>query len=155
MRRGILSTHLYADGTHAPLLHIPAGGISLPASHATVAARQHFVKMNGRAVFSHAVRNLSRSCQAALEHNQIPIEQVDWVIAHQANLRIIESVAEKMKIPLSRFYLNIQKYGNTSSASVPIALDEAVRDGKVEPGSLLLFTALGAGLSWGSALVRW
>jgi 3-oxoacyl-[acyl-carrier-protein] synthase-3 len=153
--RGILSTHIFADGAQAPLLHIPGGGISCPASMDSVAQRQHFVKMNGRGVFVHAVRNISRASQTAMEANGVGPDDIDWVIAHQANLRIIEGVAEKCKLPLSKFYLNIHKYGNTSSASVPIALDEAVREGKIQPGQLLLFCALGAGFSWGSALVRW
>ena len=153
--RGILSTHIFADGAQAPLLHIPGGGISCPASGDSVAQRQHFVKMNGRGVFVHAVRNISRASQTAMEANGLGPDGIDWVIAHQANLRIIEGVAEKCKLPLSKFYLNIHKYGNTSSASIPIALDEAVREGKIQPGQLLLFCALGAGFSWGSALVRW
>ena len=153
--RGILSTHIYADGAQAGLLHIPAGGSTLPASAKTVAEKQHFVKMNGKGVFAHAVRNISRASLTALEYNGMTPDDVDWVIAHQANLRIVEGVAEKCKLPLAKFHLNIQKYGNTSSASVPIALDEAVREGKVQPGQILLFSALGAGFSWGSALVRW
>ena len=153
--RGILSTHLFADGAQAGMLNIPAGGISHPATLETVAARQHFVKMNGKGVFVHAVRNISRASMTALEHNHFTPDDVDWVIAHQANLRILEAVAEKCKLPLAKFYLNIHKYGNTSSASVPIALDEAVREGKIKEGQLLLFSALGAGFSWGSALVRW
>lgn len=153
--RGLLSTHIFADGAQAPLLNIPGGGISCPASADSVAQRQHFVKMNGRGVFVHAVRNISRASQTAMEANGVGPDDIDWVIAHQANLRIIEGVAEKCKLPLSKFYLNIHKYGNTSSASIPIALDEAVREGKIQPGQLLLFCALGAGFSWGSALVRW
>jgi 3-oxoacyl-[acyl-carrier-protein] synthase-3 len=115
----------------------------------------HYVKMNGKGVFAHAVRNIARAVLTALEHNGVTAADVSWVIAHQANLRILDGVAEKVKVPLSKFYLNIQRYGNTSSASIPIALDEAVREGLVKPGDLLLFGALGAGLSWGSALVRW
>lgn len=153
--RGLLSTHIFADGGQAQLLHIPGGGISCPASNDSVAQRQHFVKMNGRGVFVHAVRNISRASQTAMEANGLGPDDIDWVIAHQANLRIIEGVAEKCKLPLSKFYLNIHKYGNTSSASIPIALDEAVREGKIQPGQRLLFCALGAGFSWGSALVRW
>ncbi len=152
---GVLSTHIYADGSQMPLLNIPGGGIATPASHASVDARQHYIKMSGKGVFAHAVRNISRASMEALEKNGVTAEQVDWVIAHQANLRILEGVADKTKVPLAKFYLNIHKYGNTSSASIPIALDEAVRDGSVKPGQLLLFSALGAGFSWGSALVRW
>ena len=153
--RGILSTHLFADGAGAALLHIPGGGVTIPATASSVEARQHFVKMNGKGVFVHAVRNISRASLTALERSGFTAADVDWVIPHQANLRILEAVAEKTHIPLAKFYLNIHKYGNTSSASIPIALDEAVRAGAIKPGQLLLLSALGAGLSWGSALVRW
>jgi 3-oxoacyl-[acyl-carrier-protein] synthase-3 len=110
--------------------------------------------MVGKPVFTHAVKNISSACKAALEANGKTVADVDWVVAHQANLRILEGVAERCQLPMEKFYLNIHKYGNTSSASIPIALDEAAREGKVKPGDLLLMAALGAGLSWGSALVR-
>ena len=153
--RGILSTHLYADGNQAELLNIPAGGITIPSSHASIDARQHYIRMAGKQVFAHAVKNISRSALVALEANGKKPEEVDLVVAHQANLRILEAVAEKTRLPLSKFFLNIHKYGNTSSASIPIALDEAVREGRVKANDLVLFGALGAGFSWGSALVRW
>ena len=153
--RGVLSTHLFADGAQAQLLHIPGGGVSCPATQRSVEERQHYVKMNGRGVFAHAVRNIARASQVALEANGVSAGDVARVIAHQANLRILEGVAEKLRLPMERFYLNIERYGNTSSASIPIALDEAVREGAVKPGDLLLMSALGAGFSWGSALVRW
>jgi 3-oxoacyl-[acyl-carrier-protein] synthase III len=111
--------------------------------------------MNGRAVFVQAVKNIASACQAALEANHMTAGDVDLVVAHQANLRILEGVAQRCGLPMSRFYLNIHKYGNTSSASIPIALDEAVRDGTVKEGMTLLMCALGAGFSWGSAVVRW
>jgi 3-oxoacyl-[acyl-carrier-protein] synthase-3 len=152
--RGILSTHMYADGNLMPLLNIPAGGVLEPASAKSVEGRRHFIRMQGKPVFTHAVKNISKASQVALEHNKVSVDQVDCVVAHQANLRILEGVAERCGIPIEKFYLNIHKYGNTSSASIPIALDEAVREGKIKPGDLLLFAALGAGLSWGSALVR-
>jgi 3-oxoacyl-[acyl-carrier-protein] synthase III len=152
--RGILSTHIYADGSLMPLLNIPAGGTAEPASHASIEARHHYIKMQGKPVFTHAVKKISDASMAALQHNQLSAEQIDCVVAHQANLRILEGVAERCKLPLSKFYLNIHKYGNTSSASIPIALDEAVREGRIKPGDMLLFAALGAGLSWGSAVVK-
>jgi 3-oxoacyl-[acyl-carrier-protein] synthase-3 len=105
-------------------------------------------------VFTHAVKNISAASKVALEANGKTPADIDWVVAHQANLRILEGVAERCALPLEKFYLNIHKYGNTSSASIPIALDEAAREGKVKPGDLVLMAALGAGLSWGSALVR-
>jgi 3-oxoacyl-[acyl-carrier-protein] synthase-3 len=152
--RGILSTHIFADGAGMPFLNIPAGGTAEPASVKTVEGKRHFVKMQGKPVFTHAVKNISAAAMTALEANGKTAADVDWVVAHQANLRILEGVAERCKLPLDKFYLNIHKYGNTSSASIPIALDEAAREGKVKPGDLLLMAALGAGLSWGSALVR-
>ena len=152
--RGILSTHLFADGSGMPLLNIPAGGSMEPASAKSVEAGRHFVKMQGKPVFTNAVKNISRAAQIALESNGKSPADVDWVVAHQANLRILEAVAERVAVPIEKFYLNIHKYGNTSSASIPIALDEAAHEGKIKPGELILMAALGAGLSWGSALVR-
>ncbi|HEY3359549.1 MAG TPA: beta-ketoacyl-ACP synthase III [Polyangia bacterium] len=152
--RGLWSTHLYADGTMADALGIPAGGTALPASQETVAQRLHYVKMNGREVFKHAVRNMSRAALTALEHNGLTITDVDTVLAHQANMRIVEGVAKQLALPLDKFFINLPKYGNTSSASIPIALDEALEAGRVKQGDLLLMTALGAGFSWGSAVVR-
>ncbi len=152
--RGIISTHLFADGAGVPFLNIPAGGSMEPASARTVEAKRHYVKMQGKPVFTHAVKNISRACQVALEANGKTAADVDIVVAHQANLRILESVAERVGLPIDKFYLNIHKYGNTSSASIPIALDEAAREGRVKPNDLILMSALGAGLSWGSALVR-
>ncbi len=152
--RGILSTHIYADGSLMPLLNIPAGGVQEPASTKTLEARRHYIKMQGKPVFTHAVKKISEASMTALAHNQLAADQIDCVVAHQANLRILEGVAERCKLPLSKFYLNIQKYGNTSSASIPIALDEAVKERRIQPGNLLLFAALGAGLSWGSAVVK-
>jgi len=153
--RGILSTHIFTDGSAWQELNIPAGGTRCPTTQHTVAEKMHYVRMNGREIYKLALKNITRASQIALEHNGFSAQQVDWVIAHQANLRIIEGVADRLTVPLSRFHLNIQKYGNTSSASIPIALDEAIELGKVQPGHLLLFCALGAGVSWGSALVRW
>jgi 3-oxoacyl-[acyl-carrier-protein] synthase-3 len=152
--RGILSTHIFADGNGMPFLNIPGGGSAEPTSAKTVEAKRHFVKMEGKPVFTHAVKNISAAAMTALEHNSKNAEDVDWVVAHQANIRILQGVAERCGLPLDKFYLNIHKYGNTSSASIPIALDEAVREGKIKQGDLLLMAALGAGLSWGSALVR-
>ena len=154
-KRGVLSTHLYTDGTMAEYLLQPAGGSREPISPEAIAAKRHFVKMNGREVYKHAVRNMTSASKVALEANGLTVGDVTWVIAHQANLRIIEGVSTRVEIPLDRFYLNVERYGNTSSASVPTALDEAVELGKIKDGDLLLMTALGGGLSWASAVVRW
>jgi 3-oxoacyl-[acyl-carrier-protein] synthase-3 len=152
--RGILSTHIFADGSGVPYLNIPGGGSAEPTSLATVEAKRHLVKMMGKPVFTHAVKNISAAAKTALDHNGKTPADVDVVVAHQANLRILEAVAERVGLPIEKFFLNIHKYGNTSSASIPIALDEAAREGRVKPGDLILMAALGAGLSWGSALVR-
>jgi len=152
--RGILSTHIFADGAGMQFLNIPGGGSLEPTSAKSVEAKRHFVKMQGKPVFTHAVKNISSAAETALAANGKTPADVDMVVAHQANIRILQGVAERCGLPLDKFYLNIHKYGNTSSASIPIALDEAAREGKVKPGDLLLMAALGAGLSWGSALVR-
>ncbi len=152
--RGIISTHLYTDGKTTDILNIPGGGTAAGVTANTVAAKMHWIKMNGREVYKHAVRNLASSSEAALAANGLGPEDIDLIVAHQANLRIVEGVAARMKLSMDKFHINIHKYGNTSSASIPIALDEAVREGKVKPKDTLLFCALGAGLSWGSAIVR-
>src|SRR6185312_10895486 len=152
--RGILSTHIFADGAGMQFLNIPGGGSLEPTSAKSVEAKRHFVKMQGKPVFTHAVKNISSAAETALAANGKTPADVDLVVAHQANIRILQGVAERCGLPLDKFYLNIHKYGNTSSASIPIALDEAAREGKVKAGDLLLMAALGAGLSWGSALVR-
>jgi 3-oxoacyl-[acyl-carrier-protein] synthase-3 len=152
---GLLSTHLYADGNYTDLLYIPGGGTKEPLNPESLTARQQFVKMNGREVFKHGVRNMAQAARTALDANGLRAADVTWVFAHQANLRIIEGVAERVGIPLDRFFLNIERYGNTSSASLPIALDEAAESGKLKTDDTLLFTALGGGLAWASACVRW
>jgi 3-oxoacyl-[acyl-carrier-protein] synthase-3 len=153
--RGILSTHIYADGSLAPALCIPAGGSAMPATDETVKQRKHYVHMAGQEIFKFAVKNLASSSIEAVQSNGLTADQIDWVIPHQANQRILDGVSSRVGIPMERFFLNIQKYGNTSSASVPIALDEAVRAGAVQPGHNLVLCALGGGVAWGSALVRW
>jgi len=152
---GILSSHIFADGSQSETLCSPAGGTRRPITPEILAARGQFVFMNGREVYRHAVKNIAAACVHALAHNGMNAEAVDCVVAHQANLRIIEGVAERVGLPLDKFHLNLERYGNTSSASVPIALDEAVRSGRIQPGALVLMCAFGGGFAWGSALVRW
>jgi 3-oxoacyl-[acyl-carrier-protein] synthase-3 len=153
--RGILSTHLFADGSLAESLCIPAGGSREPTSVHTLEGRRHFVRMIGRDIFKFAVKSLSSAGQTAMAENGLGPDDIDWVIPHQANLRILDAVSKRCGVPMDRFFLNIERYGNTSSASTPIALDEAVRSGAVRPGHNLLLCALGGGVAWGSALVRW
>ncbi len=153
--RGLLSIHLFADGQLADILSIPAGGSRAPASLATVQSGQHFVKMKGRELYTHAVRNMATASTLALEANSLQLSDVTWVIAHQANIRIVAGVAERLGIPLEKFFLNVSKYGNTSSASLPIALDEAIEQGKLRDDDVILLTAIGGGLAWGSAVLKW
>jgi 3-oxoacyl-[acyl-carrier-protein] synthase III len=153
--RGMLSTHLYADGALAEVLLMPAGGSREPLTPEGIAAKRNFVRMNGREVYKHAVRNMAASARVALETNGLKPDDVAWVIGHQANLRILEGVSDRVGIPMERFFLNVHRYGNTSSASVPTALDEAIEQNKLHEGDILLFTALGGGLAWASAAVRW
>jgi 3-oxoacyl-[acyl-carrier-protein] synthase-3 len=154
-KRGVLSTHLFSDGNYTEVLLQQAGGSREPVTPDAIAAKRHLVKMNGREVYKHAVRNMAQASKLALEANGVTSTDVNWVLAHQANLRIIEGVSDRVGISLDRFYLNVDRYGNTSSASVPTALDEALELGKIKTGDLLLMTALGGGLAWASALIRW
>jgi len=151
--RGLLSTHLFADGSQTDILWQPAGGSREPLTGDNL--KSFYVKMNGREVYKHAVRNMAASAKTALEANGFTPDDVAWVIGHQANLRILEGVSERVGIPMERFFLNVDRYGNTSSASVPTALDEAIEQKRLREGDLLLFTALGGGLAWASAMVRW
>ena len=152
---GLVSTHIYADGAMAEALYIPAGGSRLPASEQTVEERLHYVRMTGQDVFKFAVKRLSSATKTAISSNGLSVRDIDWVIPHQANLRIIDAVSQRSGIPRDRFYINIERVGNTSSASIPIALDEAVKAGTIEEGQNVIFCALGGGITWGSALVRW
>jgi 3-oxoacyl-[acyl-carrier-protein] synthase III len=154
-KRGILSTHLHSDGSLGNLLYVPAGGTLHPASHETIRKRMHFIKMKGNETFKVAVRALEDVVQETLAHNKIKPEEIDYLIPHQANLRIIQAMAQRLKMPMEKVVLTLPKYGNTSAASIPMALDEAVRDGRIKENHLLLFEAFGGGLTWASALVRW
>lgn len=152
--RGLVSTHLYADGSQTCSLYIPGGGSRSPASAETVQKGLHYVHMVGQDVFKYAVRALSSASTAALAHNNMSQSDVQWVVPHQANMRILESVSKRVGIGLDRFVLNLARYGNTSSASIPIAFDEAVRAGTIREGDHVLMCALGGGFAWGSALLR-
>ena len=152
--RGILSTRLYTDASLTESLCIPAGGSRERITPEALVAKRDKVQMVGKDIFKAAVKNMSQASRAALDTAHMPTDNVRWVVPHQANLRIITQIAERLDIPLERFVINIERYGNTSSASIPIALDEAIRDGRIKPGDTVLMCALGAGVSWGSALVR-
>ena len=152
--RGVLSTKLYTDATLAESLCIPAGGSKEPITAESLKARRDKVQMVGQDIFKIAIKNLSSASRSALVDAKMDADSVRWVVPHQANLRIISQVALRLDIPMERFVLNIDRYGNTSSASIPLALDEGFRDGRIKPGDTVLMCALGAGISWGSALVR-
>jgi 3-oxoacyl-[acyl-carrier-protein] synthase-3 len=153
--RGILSTFLRSDGKLAPLLYIPGGGAADPISEKVVCERSHYMKMAGREVFKAAVLAMSEACDEALRRAGVTAEEVDLLIPHQANVRIIEATAKHAGMPMDKVMVNVDRYGNTSSASIPLALDQAITEGRVKPGSLLLFVAFGAGFTWGSAVIRW
>lgn len=153
--RGIIASHLGADGSGAGLLCLPAGGARIPASHRSVDEGLHYIHMEGKAVFKFAVKVMNSAVRSVLEKCEKKPEDVDLLIPHQANLRIIDSACEQLGIPRDKVMVNVDRYGNTSSASVPIALWEAVREGRVKEGDLLVLVAFGAGLSWGSVAIRW
>jgi 3-oxoacyl-[acyl-carrier-protein] synthase III len=153
--RGILSTFIKSDGRLAPLLYRPGGGAVDPISERVVCERSHYMKMAGREVFKAAVLAMADACDEALRRAGVSADEVDLLVPHQANLRIIEATSKHAGIPMSKVMVNLDRYGNTSSASIPLALDQALAEGRVGPGSLLLFVAFGAGFTWGSAVVRW
>lgn len=154
-RPGILSTHLFADGSKGPLLCIPAGGSDLPVSHEVLDRRQHLIKMMGNETFKIAVKAMAQAAEAALRANGLVGSDIDFFIPHQANIRIIDAAAKKIGIPMEKVMVNIHKYGNTSSATIPIAIDEAVREKRVSEGDTVLLNAFGGGFTWGSALIKW
>lgn len=152
---GILGSLGGADGSNPSLLYQPAGGSAIPASGDSLLARQHFLKMNGKEVFKLAVRVMEQASLDILAQQGFETKDLDLVIPHQANMRIIESLAKRMKLPMDRFHNNLDRFGNTSAASVGIALDEAVRRGRIRSGDLVLLVAFGAGLTWGASLLKW
>ncbi len=154
-KSGILSTHLYSDGNLWDLIQIPAGGSLKPASDETVKGRMHYIKMRGNETFKVAVKTLGNLVEDTLRANNLLPSQLDLLIPHQANNRIIQAVASRLGISMDKIMVNINKYGNTSAASVPIALDEAVRSDRISKGSHILLEAFGGGLTWASALIRW
>jgi 3-oxoacyl-[acyl-carrier-protein] synthase-3 len=153
--RGILSTFLAADGNLGDLLYQPGGGSLRPASHETVDGRMHVIRMAGNKVFPHAVRKMGEAANKVLEAAGIAQDQLNVLIPHQANNRIIEAIGRHLELPMEKVYVNIHKYGNTSAASIPLALDEAVRSGRIKPGDIVLLVAFGAGFTWGAVLLRW
>ena len=151
----ILYSHLAADGSGAELMQTPAGGSLKPASHETVEGREHFMRIRGKEVFKFAVETMRRLVADAMEQCNLKSEDVKLVVPHQVNSRILESAVKKLDIPLEKVYINIDRYGNTSAASVPIALDEARKEGLVGSGDHVILVSFGGGLTWASMVIRW
>ena len=153
--RGILSSHLRSDGNLGELLVRPAGGALIPMSQQVLDEKTHLVRMKGREVFKHAVRNMAEACDSALQAAGLTPDDVDLLVPHQANMRIIESTAKHAGVGMDRVYVNVDRYGNMSSATLPIAIDEAVENELIGPGANVLLVAFGAGLTWGAMVLRW
>ena len=153
--RGMISSYIRSDGTLAELLWRPAGGVKVPMDAGVLERRDHLVKMAGREVFKHAVKSMADAADQALVRAGLTGEEIDLFIPHQANLRIIEATAKYAKVPMAKVYVNVDRYGNMSSATIPIALDEALEQGRLRPGDNVLLVAFGAGFTWGSSVIRW
>jgi 3-oxoacyl-[acyl-carrier-protein] synthase-3 len=153
--KGILGTFLSGDGSLADLLHIPVGGAKVPLTKEKFDLKQHYISMRGNEVFKSAVRAMENSAKRIIQEVGLSSEEIDLLIPHQANIRIIEALAKRLKVPMEKVYVNIDRYGNTSAASVPIALDEARKRGRIKEGSKTVLVAFGAGFTWGSAVIKW
>jgi 3-oxoacyl-[acyl-carrier-protein] synthase-3 len=151
---GILSTKLRTDGSYVKTLYVPAGGSLKPATAETVRQNEHTITMNGKEVFKIAVRSMEEVSRQALAKASVDVEQISLVIPHQANRRIIVALAERLGVGMEKVMVNVDRYGNTSAASIPVALDEAKRQGRIKPGDIVLFNAFGAGFAWGAAVVK-
>jgi 3-oxoacyl-[acyl-carrier-protein] synthase-3 len=153
--RGLVSSYLRSDGTLAELLWRPAGGVLEPLNPERLAAKDHMIKMAGREVFRAAVRSMAEAADQALARAGLTGGDIDLFIPHQANMRIIEATARYANVPMEKVYVNVDRYGNMSSATIPVALDEALEQGRLKPGSNVLMVAFGAGFTWASSVVRW
>lgn len=153
--RGILATYFAADGSYGDLLYLPAGGTRIPTTQESVAKRLHYLKMEGNKVFKVAVRAMYESAINVLHQAKVKTEDIAMLIPHQANIRIIEATAKRLNISMDKVGINLDRYGNTSAASIPIGLDEAVKSGRIKKGDLVLFVAFGAGFTWGGVLIKW
>jgi len=153
--RGILSSHLHSDGNLWDLICVPGGGSRIPPSDKMLADGLQYIKMKGNETFKVAVKTLEESARETLSANHLSMDDLDLYVPHQANARIIKAVADRLELPMEKVVLNMDRYGNTSAASIPLALDEAVRAARVKDGSLVMIAAFGSGLTWASALIRW
>ncbi|MHC4138998.1 MAG: beta-ketoacyl-ACP synthase III [Planctomycetota bacterium] len=154
-RREIITTHLGSDGSQAELLMLPAGGSKLPASRETVDSRLHYIKLRGKEVFKQAIINMVDVITKTAAENNMQVEDIDMIIPHQSNIRIIEAAMEKLKLSREKAYVNINRYGNTSSASIPIAIDEIEKGNMLKSGDTALLVAFGGGLTWSSSIIKW
>jgi 3-oxoacyl-[acyl-carrier-protein] synthase-3 len=152
---GVIGSVLRTDGGGAGLLLQPGGGAACPPTHASIEERKHFLKMNGKEIFKVAVREMEQVIRDLLAQHGLASSQISCVVPHQANIRILDALASRLEIPLERFVINIDRYGNTSAASIPIALDEALTTGRIHPGDYVVLVAFGAGLTWGATLIKW
>ena len=152
---GIIDFSMHLDGTGDKFLCMTGGGSRYPASHETVDKRMHFLYQEGKTVFKHAIRGISEDSAALLEKNRLKSNDVDLFIPHQANIRIMDAIADKLKLDPDKMVVNIEKYGNTSAATIPLAMSEAYQQGRMHPGDLILLSAFGAGFAWGSILFKW
>lgn len=153
--RGILSVQLGSEGSGAPHLYLAAGGSKYPATHRTVEERMHYIRMNGKEVFKFAVRTMNEATQAVLQQAGYTIADVDLLVPHQANIRIIEAAVDRLGIPWDKVVVNLDRYGNTSTATIPVAMCEALAAGRIKDGDLLVLVSFGAGLVWGACALRW
>ncbi|MDH3343693.1 MAG: ketoacyl-ACP synthase III [Desulfobacteraceae bacterium] len=153
--RQILSSHLLSDGSLWELLYVPAGGSNMEVTPERYAKKLHKLKMKGKEIFKVAVKTLADFALHALKKNQMTTDDLDWFVPHQANRRIIEAVANRLELPMEKILVNVDRFGNTSAATIPTVLDEANRDGRIKKGQTVLLAAFGAGLTYGSILMRW
>lgn len=154
-QKGLMNAVMGSDGSLTDLLMVPGGGSRHPASPETISAKLHFLKMNGREVFKHAVTNMTSAAREAVERADLTMKDIDWVIPHQANARILSAIAQRLELPGEKMITNVEKTGNTSAASVGIALDEAVKDGRIKKGDMILCVVFGGGFTWGATVIEW
>lgn len=153
--RGILSTHLRSDGGLGELICVPGGGSTMPPNEKMLAENAQYLKMKGNETYKVAIKTLEEIARETLSAHGLTVNDIDLYVPHQANIRILKAVAERLQLPMEKVFMNIDRYGNTSAASIPLALDEAVKAGRIKDGSLVMIGAFGAGLTWASALIRW
>ncbi|HKN88401.1 MAG TPA: beta-ketoacyl-ACP synthase III [Nitrospiraceae bacterium] len=154
-QRGILSTHLRSDGGLGELICVPGGGSTMPPNEKMLSEKAQYLKMRGNETYKVAIKTLEEVARETLSAHGLVVNDIDLYVPHQANIRILKAVAERLQLPMEKVFMNIDRYGNTSAASIPLALDEAVKAGRIKEGSLVMIGAFGAGLTWASALIRW